>query len=141
VRAVLDTNTLVSAVISPSGSPRRLLDAARAQVFELCTSATLLAELLDVLPRAKFATRLAKAGLTPQSIIADLRRLAYLATPLHVPAVIAQDPDDDHVLACALAASADFIVSGDKHLHNLGGTYQGIPILTPAQALLRVTRS
>jgi uncharacterized protein len=58
VRVVLDTNTLVSGVISPGGPQRRLLDDLRAHVFELCSSATLLAELLDVLSREKFAARL-----------------------------------------------------------------------------------
>jgi uncharacterized protein len=58
VRFVVDTNLLVSGVISV-GLPRRLVDAATASEFELCTSETLLAELLDVLSRSKFAARLA----------------------------------------------------------------------------------
>ena len=135
MRVVLDTNTLVSGVISPNASPRRLLDRARTQAFELCSSATLLAELLNVLSREKFATRLAQAGLTPRGVVAELRRIAYMAEPQVVPRVIEHDPDDDHVLACALAGQADLIVSGDKHLHRLGGHYQGIPIVTAAQAL------
>lgn len=45
------------------------------------------------------------------------------------------DADDDQVLACALAAKADVIVSGDKHLQTLGGQYQGILIVRPAEAL------
>lgn len=138
VRVVLDTNTLVSAVISPGGPPRRLLDGARAQAFELCSSATLLAELLDVLSRRKFATRLAQASLTPQGIVGELRRLAYMAAPQAVPRVIENDADDDHVLACALAGHADLIVSGDRHLHGLGGQYQGIPIVTAAQAVRQI---
>lgn len=139
MRVVLDTNTLVSGVISPGGLPRRLLDGARAQVFELCSSATLLAELLDVLSREKFAARLAQAGLTPQGIVGELRRLAYMAAPQAVPRVIENDADDDHVLACALAGRADLIVSGDRHLHNLGGQYQGIPIVTAAQAVQQLS--
>ncbi len=135
MRVVLDTNTLVSGVISPGGPPRRLIDGARAQVFELCSSATLLAELLDVIARGKFATRLAQAGLTPQSIVADMRRMAYMAAPQEIPRVIEQDADDDHVLACAVTGQADLIVSGDKHLHSLGGKYNGISIVTPAQAV------
>ncbi|MDO9468068.1 MAG: putative toxin-antitoxin system toxin component, PIN family [Thiobacillus sp.] len=138
MRVVLDTNTLVSGIISPGGPPRRLLDQARTQVFELCSSATLLAELLDVLAREKFTTRLAQAELTPQGIVADLRRLAHMAAPQDVPRVVEQDADDDHVIACAVAGKADLIVSGDRHLHSLGGQYQGIPIVTPAEAVQRI---
>ena len=135
MRVVLDTNTLVSAILSPLGPPRRLLDNARAQVFELCSSPVLVAELLDVVSRDKFAQRLAAAGLTPLGIVGEIRRLATMATPTDVPRVVADDADDDHVLACAVAAQADLIVSGDKHLLNLGGQYQGIAIVTPAQAV------
>lgn len=63
MRFVIDTNLLVSAIIS-TGLPRQLLDAARAGEFELCTSEIVLAELLDVLGRGKFADRLAQAGLS-----------------------------------------------------------------------------
>jgi len=94
-----------------------------------------MAELLDVLSRDKFTMRLTQAGLTPLDIVRELRRLAYMCAPLIVPHVIANDPDDDHVLACAVAAQADLIVSGDKHLHSLGGQYQGIRIVSAAVAL------
>lgn len=140
MRVVLDTNTLVSALLSPHGPPRRLLDDARAQVFDLCSSPVLMAELLDVVSREKFAARLAAAGLTPIGIVGEIRRLAAIAVPLDVPRVVADDPDDDHVLACALAARADLIVSGDKHLLGLGDAYQGIAIVTPAQAVQRIGR-
>jgi putative PIN family toxin of toxin-antitoxin system len=75
---VLDTNTLVSGVISAGGPPRRLLDGARIQAFEMCSSTVLLAELLDVLSREKFAARLAQAGLTPLGIVSELRRMAHM---------------------------------------------------------------
>lgn len=135
MRVVLDTNTLVSAVISPGGPPRRLLDGARAQAFELCSSATPLAELLDLLSREKFAARLAQAGITPQGVVGELRHMATMATPQVVPRVIEHDADDDHVLACALAGQTDSIVSGDKHLLGLDGQYQGIRIVAPAEAV------
>lgn len=138
VRAVLDTNTLVSAILSPHGPPRRLLDAARAQVVELRSSPVLMAELLDVLAREKFATRLAAAGLTPLGIVGEIRRLAVMVSPAEVPRIVPGDADDDHVLACAVAGQADLIVSGDKHLHGLGGRYRGIAIVTPAEAVQRI---
>ena len=104
-------------------------------MFELCSSAVLMTELLDVLSREKFATRLAQAGLTPLDIVRELRHLAYMSAPMNVPRVIKNDPDDDHVLACAVAAQADLIVSGDKHLHSLGGQYQGVRIVSAAMAV------
>jgi predicted nucleic acid-binding protein len=55
-------------------------------------------------------------------------------TPAATPRVVADDPDDDHVIAAAIAAQADLIVSGDRHLLTLGA-HAGIPIVTPAQAL------
>lgn len=140
MRVVLDTNTLVSALLSPHGPPRRLLDDARAQVFVLCSSAVLMAELLDVVSREKFARRFAQVGLTPLGIVGEIRRLATMAAPASVPRVIASDADDDHVLACALAGNADLIVSGDKHLLDLGGDYQGIRIVAPAEAVQLIGR-
>ena len=92
MRVVLDTNTLVSGIISAGGPPRYLLDGARTQVFELCSSATLLAELHDVLTREKFATSLAEAGLTPQGIIRELRRMTYMVAPISMPRVIKMIP-------------------------------------------------
>lgn len=135
MRFVLDTNLLVSGIIS-SGLPRRLLEVARTGAFELCTSEVLLAELQRVLGRSKFADRL--AGRTPAGIAADLRMLATVVTPVHVPHVVTTDPDDDHVLAAALAGAADLIASGDRRDLLPLGSYEGIPILTAREAWERL---
>jgi uncharacterized protein len=137
VRGVLDTNVLVSAVIA-KGLPRRLLDAARAGEFELCTSEVLLAELLTVLSRDKFAARLAQAELTPQSLLEELRGIALVVSPAHVPRVVPTDADDDHVIAAAVAAQADWIASGDRRDLLSMGSFEGTPILNAQQAMLRV---
>ena len=138
MRIVLDTNTIVSGVISP-GPPRQLVDAVKRGDIELAISPALLAELLEVLGRAKFAARLQQADLTPAGIVADLRALALIVTPPTVPRVVARDPDDDQVLACAVASSANLIVSGDKRDLLPLQTYQGIPIVSPREALGRIT--
>ena len=137
MRFVLDTNLLVSGVIA-AGLPRRLVDGAKAGEFELCTSEVLLAELQEVLSRGKFAARLAQAGLTPEGIVGDLRRIAVVVSPQAVPRVVPTDPDDDHVLAAALAGAADIIASGDKRDLLPLGSYQGIPIVTAREAVERL---
>lgn len=137
MRLVLDTNLLVSGVIA-AGLPRQLVDAAKAGEYELCTSEALLAELLDVLSRNKFAARLAQARLTPAGIVDDLRRLAVVVSPASVPRVIPTDPDDDHVLAAALAGGADLIASGDKRDLLPLGSYQGIAIVCAREAVNRL---
>ena len=126
-------------VISAGGLPRHLLDAAKAGAFELFTSEMLLAELLDVLSREKFAARLTQAGLTPAEIVADLRRLAVVvSTPAVPPRVVPTDPDDDHVLAAAPVGDADLIASGDKRDLLPMGSHQGIPIVTAREAIDRL---
>jgi uncharacterized protein len=135
MRFVIDTNLLVSGIIA-AGLPRQLLEAARAGEFELCTSEVLLAELTSVLGRAKFTNRL--AGLTPEVIVADLRKLAVVVTPASVPRVVPSDPDDDHVLAAALAGAADLIASGDQRDLLPLGSYAGIAIVTAREAMERL---
>ena len=137
MRIVLDTNLLVSGVIA-AGLPRQLVDGAKAGEFELCTSEVLLAELLDVLTRAKFVARLGQAGLTPQGIADDLRRIAVIVLPIDTPRVVPTDPDDDHVIAAALAGAADLIASGDKRDLLPLRSFQGIPIVTAREAVERL---
>ena len=137
MRLVLDTNLLVSGVIA-TGLPRRLIDGAKAGEFELCTSEVLLAELLDVLTRSKFERRLAQAGLSPQGIVDDLRRLAVVVSPTDTPRVVPTDPDDDHVIAAAVAGQADLIASGDKRDLLPLGSFRGIAIVTAREAVERL---
>jgi putative PIN family toxin of toxin-antitoxin system len=134
MRLVLDTNVAVAGLLW-GGHSRRLLKLAMDEVVALYSSQVLINELLHTLQYPKFARRIESFNTTAQVLAAQYSALVTLVSPLHVPAVIAQDPDDDHVLACAVAARARMIVSGDKHLHSLGGTYNDVAILAPAQAV------
>lgn len=91
-----------------------------------------------MLSRGKFAAQLAQAGLTPEGIVGDLRRIAVVVSPQAVPRVAPTDPDDDHVLAAALAGGADIIASGDKRDLLPLGSYPGIPIVTAREAVERL---
>ena len=133
MRAVLDTNTVVSGLLW-GGAASALLTAARERQIDLFTSADLLAELIDVLPREKFAHKLSAAGLSAEQLTHRYALLATQVIPADIHAYIQDDPDDDAVLACALAAQADFIVSGDAHLLDLKH-YQHIQIVNSTEAL------
>jgi uncharacterized protein len=137
VRLVLDTNVLVSGVIA-SGAPRQLLERAWSGGYELCTSEVLLTELLDVLSREKFANRLTQAGLTPQGVVDDLRRIAVVVTPITTPRVVPGDADDDHVIAAAVAGRAQLIASGDQRDLLPLGRVEGIDIVSARAALQRL---
>jgi putative PIN family toxin of toxin-antitoxin system len=121
-----------------SGAPRQVLDAARAGQVTLFTTLVLLAELDDVLGRPKFGARLHAAGVHAQTLVVGYAALATLVTPAPLAPVILADPDDDAVLAGAVAAQATAIISGDQHLLALG-SYQHIPILTAPDAVARLS--
>lgn len=103
MRLVADTNTVISGLLW-HGAPRRLLDAARAGKVSSFTSAALLVELDDTLSRAKFAERLERTGVTRRVLVQGYAALATVVKPAAIPPSVLADPDDDAVLACAVAA-------------------------------------
>jgi putative PIN family toxin of toxin-antitoxin system len=136
VRIVVDTNTVISGLLW-SGPPQQLINAARAKRITLFSSVALIAEFAEVIVREQFAKRIRAAKLSATELVADYGRLAKLVIPADINPVVAGDPDDDQVLACALGARAELIISGDKGLRNLK-TYQSIPIVGAAAALERI---
>jgi len=134
VRIVLDTNVAPSALLW-RGTPWRLLQAIeRNEALQLFTGAALLAELADVMTRPVPAKRLALFGRPAHELLTDYIEAVDLVTPFAIPAVVSADPDDDQVIAAAVAAHAGLIVSGDRHPLDLG-SHQEIRIVTPAEAL------
>jgi putative PIN family toxin of toxin-antitoxin system len=131
---VLDTNVVASALLW-GGVPQLLVQASREKRVNLFTSIPLLAELTDILARLKFEKKLAASGLTIGQIVDRYTELAALVQPAAIAPTVLDDPDDDQLLACAVAARADLIVSGDRrHLLPLG-KFEGMPIVLPAEAL------
>jgi putative PIN family toxin of toxin-antitoxin system len=137
MRLVIDTNVLVSAFLW-NGTPSRLIDLASDTEIQLFTSGALLDELAEVLHRKKLAKQVQATGFTATQLVNQYRRLAYRVTARELPRQISRDPDDDHVIACALAAPAELIVSGDRDLLNLS-KHQGIRMVTAADAVRIVT--
>lgn len=129
-RVVLDPGVLVSALITPSGTPAKLLELARNGALELIASPLLLGELERVLAREKFRRYVDLYAV--RDYVGLLRRDAVVAEdPAEEPPLRSADPDDDYLIALAFSQKAA-LVSGDKHLLDLTG---GAPILAPADLL------
>lgn len=136
MRVVLDTNVVASALLW-GGTPERLIEAAGEGMLELFTSEPLLAELAGILGRGKFAAKLRDKSLAAVDLVSHYRMIADIVEAVPLEERRLRDPDDVAVLACALAARANAIVSGDADLQALE-SYQGIPVLSPAQTLQRI---
>ncbi len=132
MRAVLDTNVLVSGVLSRSSPPDSILQSWRRGAFHLVTSAPLLRELEAVLNRPRIANRLGWSFKERRAFIIALSDSAIVVLPHQQLRVIQADPADNRVLEAAIQAQADYVVSGDHHLLELG-SYEGIEIVTPAR--------
>ncbi len=131
MRAILDTNVLISAYVFPGGTPEAVYRLALEGQLEVGTTRTLLAELGRVLAQ-KFD------GMPDQveAAVAQVARIAAVVEPGETVRVVTADPADDRVLEAARAFGADVIVSGDRHLLDLG-TWSGIEIISPAELIAR----
>ena len=130
MRAILDSNVLISAILSSSGSSARLLLAWQAGAFELIVSPALLVELARALTYPKLARLIPPAD--AEAFVAWISRSATLAMdPGTAPAIRSDDPDDDYLLALAIAERA-ILVSGDRHLTVLADR---LPVRTPPDFL------
>jgi len=134
IRAVLDTNQLVSMTIRPGGLADQIRRAWQQRRFILLTSPLLLAEFRRVLTYPKLRSLV---RLSPDEKEALLRLLVeeaeITAGTLHAQ-VIEADPPDNAVVACAIEGHANYIVSGDSHLLSLH-QHAGIPIVTAREFL------
>jgi putative PIN family toxin of toxin-antitoxin system len=137
VKLVVDTNTLISGSFW-HGAPAQILEAAAQKKVELILTADLLAEFADVVGRPKFAHLLVREGMTARTLTQKLADEVTIVSPaaLEMPAEL-RDPDDLAVLACAVGARPDAIVTGDADLLTLV-SFQGIPIVNARAAIARL---
>ena len=135
LKVVYDTNVIVSAVLKPGSIPASLVTLALQRRVKLCVSQALLDEYKEVLNRPKF-------GLQAHAVEALLQDIAQSAQFVHPTERItaALDKDDNHILECAVAAGADYLVTGNtKHFPT--PTFRRTAIVTPAEFAIRFITS
>jgi putative PIN family toxin of toxin-antitoxin system len=130
VRAVLDANVFVSAVIHPDRPPGRIIEQfLRTDAFTLVLSDAIVDEVMRALAYPK-VRRYVRRGLDPALWMEDLVLLAEFVLDTVQVTGVSKDPDDDKCLAAAIAGRASVVVTGDPHLLTVG-EYEGVRIVTP----------
>lgn len=144
ISAVFDTNLLVSAFLSrdnPGGVSNEILRFARHGAVQLLLSPEIIAETLATLVGSQRAQQ--RYFYTPTMALQFCEGLLTAATivvnPPPIPGAVPRDPDDDKIIACAVAAGAQYLVTRDDDLLSLEA-YQGTRIITPEDFVQLVRR-
>jgi uncharacterized protein len=137
IKAVIDTNVIVSAHLTPNSKAEQILYLAEAGKIDIYLSP----QILDELEATLLSPKLMKLHKdTPEQVRHSIRLLKKYVkiTPgdLEVEVII-NDPDDNKILACAIEGQVDYIISGDHHLTDLK-SFQGIPIVNPDMFLKKL---
>lgn len=127
MRAVLDTNVLISAVIS-TGVPHEVVVAGFEDEYQIIVSVATLAEFRDTL--FEYPDRFGMDESEIQEEVETTRYFAEFVDPQESIEAVEDDPDDDKFLEAAVAGDAAYLVTGDTHLRKLD-TFRGIEIVTP----------
>ncbi|HET9493650.1 MAG TPA: putative toxin-antitoxin system toxin component, PIN family [Chloroflexia bacterium] len=132
---MLDTNVIVSSTIVPNGKAARIMKHLEGGRFTLLTSEAILAECWRVLGKPHLTKRHKRNEAGIEEVVVAVRGLATVVTPEVTLDVVPRDASDNRILECAQAGEADYIVTGDHDLQDLG-SFAGIQILTPTAFLL-----
>ena len=135
MRVVLDTNVLVSGLISGTGPPGRIVELIPRKLFVPCFDARILAEYREVLLRP----RLRIAPDAVEELLADLGEEGEIVVGLPLPERLSH-PADEPFLEVAMAARADFLVTGNLR-HFPARLRQGVTVVSPREFLDELRRS
>ena len=138
LRVVIDTNVIVSGILSRQGATAEILNAWRERRFLLLSSPAIVAQIRAVLRYPRIHRKYPLTDAEIDQVISLIEHDALLVPgSADVAGSVPADPKDEMFLACALDDQAEVIVSGDHHLLDLG-VYQEIPVLTARQFLERL---
>ena len=138
LKVVLDTNQLVSSLLSTRGLQRQLIDAWRQRAFLLLLVPGQIDELAEILSRPKIKKRY-RIDPRDREAFLQLLRLDTVLLPHMTAPGVCRDPDDDYLLGCAAAGRADYLVTGDEDLLSIG-RYRDVTILSARDFLAIIAR-
>jgi len=118
VKAVLDSNIWLSGVFW-RGKPHEIVKLAESKKIQTFITKEILAEILDVLNKEKFRRLMEDPGVQTSELMRTILNISTLVEAKEKLDVIKEDPTDNKILECAVAASAEYVVTGDKHLLEL----------------------
>ena len=130
VRVVLDANVVVSSVLIQLGNPAIILKMLISGEIQNSTTPEIIDEIKDVLERPRISKRI--NPLDQEFILHAFEEFSEKINPGITFAEVKDDPDDNKILECAVAAAAEYIISGDNHLLKLR-EFRGIKIVNPAE--------
>jgi hypothetical protein len=135
MRIVLDVNVWISGLLW-GGVPGRIFDLAEEQQIAIFVSEPILEDVKEILGRDKLQAKIQSLDVTLENLLVTVGQLSELCPTTSVNITQLRDPDDAAIIAAALAANAEAIVTGDLDLLVLN-EFNGIPILTPQDFISR----
>lgn len=133
LKAVVDTNILISGLICKAGNPSSLINALKNNEFHLITSPQLMNEFIEVIERPHIKHKYELTNEEINDFIEYIYREATVISGIY-EVKSSKDPKDDMFLSCALEGKADYLVTGDTHLSNIK-YYHGVQIVNVKQFL------
>jgi putative PIN family toxin of toxin-antitoxin system len=131
MRVVLDANIFISSTISTEGNPAKIIDRWLAGGFDLLLSKPMIDDFLRVTSYERILKKYPLVPANRDKLIKLVNKNAVLVEPEMPLAIVLADETDNPYIECAVAGNAQYIVSGDQHLLDIG-EYQGILIITHA---------
>jgi uncharacterized protein len=131
MRVVLDANIYISALISDKGNPAKIIKGWLAGEFEIVVSPAIIEEILRVSGYERILRKYASVRENRLEFVALLSEQAVWTEPPKVLSVVAADESDNRYIECAISGNAQYIVTGDDHLLELG-SYRAVAIVLPA---------
>jgi putative PIN family toxin of toxin-antitoxin system len=139
MKVVLDANIYVSSMVNTQGNPKRIISAWQQGAFDVLISSAILDEIERVLRYPRIVKRHKQDETAIQRFLKLLENEAIIVEPTDVLGIVKDDESDNRYLECAVKGKAQYVISGDKHLLDIG-EYRGIVILPPAAFVAILSR-